>query len=51
MKKTVKKLKLNRETVQLIDVAAGVPTLAPGCPTGIGGGCGASSPPATCPPA
>lgn len=52
MKKTVEKLSLNRETVRLIDVAAAaLPTLVPGCATGIGGGCGPSSPPATCPPA
>lgn len=51
MKKTVKKLSLNRETVRLIYVAAAAPTLVPGCATGIGGGCGPSSPPATCPPA
>jgi hypothetical protein len=48
MKKSLKKLTLNRETVKLIDVAAGLRTLAAGCVTGVGGGCGPTSPPETC---
>jgi hypothetical protein len=50
MKKSVKTLTLNRETLQLIDAAVVLHTLAPGCLTGVGGGCGPSSPPETCPP-
>jgi hypothetical protein len=51
MKKNLTKLTLNRETVRLIHVSAGLlQTLAPGCHTGVGQ-CGPSSPPATCPPA
>lgn len=50
MKKNLKKMALNRETLKRIDAAAGLHTLAQGCVTGVGGGCGPSAAPETCPP-
>jgi hypothetical protein len=50
MKKKVTKLVLNRESLRLMAVVAGAPTLVPGCHTRATQ-CGPSSPPATCPPA
>ncbi len=49
-KKTMPRLTLNRETVRLAGVAAGLATHVAGCQTGATQ-CGPSSPPETCPPA
>jgi hypothetical protein len=50
MKKKITKLVLKRESLRLIEVTAGLPTLVRGCQTGATQ-CGSSSPPETCPPA
>lgn len=53
--KKISKLSLGRETLRLLltgeqtKIVGAFGTIAPNCPTGIHQ-CGASSPPATCPP-